>query len=106
MIQVATTIEERAVLASGTVRNRIRMCGRPAVPSTRAMFREITSRLSHSPSIPGVGAGGARPALRAEHGGDVQGDHVEAQPQPFDPRGGSRRDEGLASDVVLDRREE
>jgi hypothetical protein len=27
MIQVAVMMEDRAVLASGTVRNRIRMCG-------------------------------------------------------------------------------
>ena len=59
MIQVAVTIEERAVLASGTVRNRIRMCGKPAVPNTRAMLSEITSR----PAIRVLGGGGTRASL-------------------------------------------
>src|ERR671910_2420389 len=54
MIQVAVTIEDLAVLASGTVRNRMRLCGGPAVPSTRAMLSEITS----SPATRSVGGGG------------------------------------------------
>src|ERR687893_735013 len=88
MIQVAVMIEERAVLASGTVRNRIRMCGRPAVPSTRAMLSEITSRLSQRPSIPVAG----------EHeDGEGQGAGYEQDGlDDLDPRG---RDHAADHDV-------
>src|ERR687893_571457 len=44
-------------------------------------------------------------ARRPEHEGYVERDHVEAQPQPFDSRGGRRRYEGLPADLALDRRE-
>ena len=39
----AHTTEPRAALASGTVKKRIRMCGRPAVPSTRPSPSETVS---------------------------------------------------------------
>ena len=43
MIAIAQITEMRACLAVGTVKNRIRMCGIPAVPSTSAMPSEIWS---------------------------------------------------------------
>ena len=43
MMNIAHTTDERAALAFGTVKNRIRMCGRPAVPSTRASPSETVS---------------------------------------------------------------
>ena len=43
MMNIAQTTEPRAALASGTVKNRIRMCGRPAVPSTSASPSETVS---------------------------------------------------------------
>src|SRR5829696_2986422 len=50
MIQVAVTIEDRAVLASVTVRNWLKMGGSPAVPSTRDILSEITSSTAMSPA--------------------------------------------------------
>jgi len=38
---VAQNTDLRASLASGTVKKRIRMCGRPAVPNISAMPKEI-----------------------------------------------------------------
>ena len=43
MIPMAQITETRASFAVGTVKNRIRMCGIPAVPSTSAIPREIWS---------------------------------------------------------------
>ena len=43
MMNIAHTTDERAALASGTVKKRIRMCGRPAVPSTSARPSETVS---------------------------------------------------------------
>ena len=43
MIAIAHTTERRACWAVGTVKNRIRMCGSPAVPNTSAMPRLIWS---------------------------------------------------------------
>ena len=43
MMNIAQTTDERAALASGTVKKRIRMCGRPAVPSTSARPSETVS---------------------------------------------------------------
>ena len=43
-IQVAQITEERAVLPSLTVKNRIRICGKPAVPNTRTINTEIVSK--------------------------------------------------------------
>ena len=40
---MAHITEPRAALASGTVKKRIRMCGRPAVPSTSPMPSETVS---------------------------------------------------------------
>ena len=42
--KTAQPTELRAAFASGTVKNRIRMCGRPAVPSRKARPKEIRSR--------------------------------------------------------------
>ena len=41
MIAMAQITDTRASFAVGTVKNRIRMCGMPAVPSTSAMPSEI-----------------------------------------------------------------
>ena len=41
MIAIAQTTERRACSAVGTVKKRIRMCGRPAVPNTSAMPKLI-----------------------------------------------------------------
>ena len=51
MIAIAHTTDLRACCAVGTVKNRIRMCGRPAVPKTSAMPSEIWSigALKYSP---------------------------------------------------------
>ena len=43
MSQVAVTTDLRAVLASLTVKKRIKMCGSPAVPSTSANISERVS---------------------------------------------------------------
>jgi hypothetical protein len=43
MIPIAQITDFRASLAVGTVKNRIRMCGRPAVPNTSAIPSEIWS---------------------------------------------------------------
>ena len=43
MMNIAQTTDERAALAVGTVKKRIRMCGRPAVPSTSASPSETVS---------------------------------------------------------------
>ena len=43
MMNIAQTTDERAALALGTVKKRIRMCGRPAVPSTSARPSETVS---------------------------------------------------------------
>ena len=43
MIAIAQITDLRASLAVGTVKKRIRMCGRPAVPKTSAMPSEIWS---------------------------------------------------------------
>ncbi len=43
MMPIAQTTDLRAVCAVGTVKNRIRMCGSPAVPNTSAMPSEIWS---------------------------------------------------------------
>ena len=43
MIAIAQITEMRACFAVGTVKNRIRMCGMPAVPRTSAMPSEIWS---------------------------------------------------------------
>ena len=43
MMNIAQTTDERAALESGTVKKRMRMCGRPAVPSTSATPSETVS---------------------------------------------------------------
>ncbi len=43
MIAIAQITDLRASWAVGTVKKRIRMCGRPAVPNTSAMPSEIWS---------------------------------------------------------------
>ena len=43
MMNIAHTTDERAALESGTVKKRMRMCGRPAVPSTSAIPSETVS---------------------------------------------------------------
>ena len=52
MMNIAHTTEERAALAFGTVKNRIRMCGRPAVPSTSARPSETVS-IGFGRNVPG-----------------------------------------------------
>ena len=54
MIAIAQITDTRAALAVGTVKKRIRMCGRPAVPNTSAMPSEIWS----------IGALNSRPGSR------------------------------------------
>src|SRR3954453_18365213 len=54
MMNIAQTTEVRAALALGTVKKRIRMCGRPAVPSTSARPSE---RVSSGFGGEGPGAG-------------------------------------------------
>ena len=51
MMAIAQITDLRASWAVGTVKNRIRMCGRPAVPNTSAMPSEIWSigALKYSP---------------------------------------------------------
>jgi hypothetical protein len=53
MMNIAQTTEERAALAFGTVKNRIRMCGRPAVPSTSARPSETVS-IGEARNVPGA----------------------------------------------------
>ena len=43
MMNMAVTTDERAALAFGTVKNRMRMCGSPAVPSTSARPSDTVS---------------------------------------------------------------
>ena len=43
MMNIAQTTDDRAAFESGTVKKRMRMCGRPAVPSTSAMPSETVS---------------------------------------------------------------
>ena len=64
-MNIAHTTEDRAALASGTVKKRMRMCGRPAVPSTSAMPSETVS-IGLDRNVPGpsenVLGGRVRPA--------------------------------------------
>src|ERR1700710_2699131 len=43
MMKIAQTTDERAALESGTVKKRMRMCGRPAVPRTSAIPSDTVS---------------------------------------------------------------
>ncbi len=43
MMNIAHTTDERAAFALGTVKKRIRMCGRPAVPRTSASPSDTVS---------------------------------------------------------------
>ncbi len=52
MMNIAQTTDERAALAFGTVKNRIRMCGRPAVPSTSARPSDTVS-IGEARNVPG-----------------------------------------------------
>ena len=52
MMNIAHTTEPRAALAFGTVKNRIRMCGRPAVPSTSARPSDTVS-IGDARNVPG-----------------------------------------------------
>ena len=63
---VAQNTDLRACLASGTVKKRIRMCGRPAVPNISAMPNEIAEIGSlMKPPGPMI----ARPIFAASGGG-------------------------------------
>jgi hypothetical protein len=50
---VAHPADDRAPLASGTVKNRIRMCGSAAVPIAKASATETVSR-NERPDPPGA----------------------------------------------------
>ncbi|MNR49938.1 hypothetical protein D3C85_1693880 [compost metagenome] len=52
MKPVATTTDLRASLASFTVKKRIKMCGRPAVPNISARPNEIAS-IGFAANLPG-----------------------------------------------------
>ena len=52
MKPVATTTDLRASLASLTVKKRIKMCGRPAVPNIKAKPKEMAS-IGFAASLPG-----------------------------------------------------
>ncbi len=62
---MAQSTDLRACLASGTVKKRIRMCGRPAVPNISAMPNEI-AEIGSLMKPPGPMM--ARPALAASSG--------------------------------------
>ena len=51
-MHIAHTTDPRAARAFGTVKKRIRMCGRPAVPSTSARPSEIVS-IGELRNVPG-----------------------------------------------------
>ena len=62
MIAIAQITDTRACCAVGTVKKRIRMCGRPAVPNTSAMPSEIWSIGILEVAAPARGSAARAPA--------------------------------------------